>query len=457
MNPFKSSLYWRLLVWFCVANLLVLLVGSFLTQRFIEYTTAVEINWTGLAQDADQHYQQGGVQALADWRAQQRHEGIDATLYEHGRALLPMRLPSALQPIVAESIEAGHDLVMQPHRGFYLSVTQVSGDDGQARQLVAMSRSHTRLRPQTRANILFGVQLGLSLLFIGLIGWWLARSVARPVEALRNATRRMAAGELSTRVGRPRGSRNDELAQLAYDFDAMAERIEALAAHDRRVLQDLSHELRSPLARLQLILDLARSSPESEKASYFTQAENEIARLDRMTGEMLALSRLEGGIAGIVCEPVDVVESMRECVEQANLEAQASGIQLDITPTPHPHIVVLGSATLFERAVDNLIGNAIKFSPAGSTVELTATILGGYVELTVSDRGPGVPEAELGSLFQPFFRGSNAVHAEGHGLGLAIVQRVVKIHGGELSARNREGGGLAVTLRMPLASGDPDR
>lgn len=451
MNPFKSSLYWRLLLWFCAANLLVLVLSSFLTQRFIEYTTAVEIDWSALAQDANQHYESGGIQALAQWRSQQRHDGIEATLYENGEPLVPMRLPSSVRPLLAESINAGHDLVIQPRRGFYLAVTQINGSDGHSRQLVAMSRTHARVRPKARAKILLGVQLALSLVFIGLIGWWLARSVARPVEALRNATRRMASGELSTRVGRIRGTRYNELAQLAHDFDAMAERIEALVAHDRRVLQDLSHELRSPLARLQLILDLAqRSADASEAATYFEQAETEIIRLDRMTGEMLALSRLEGGIPGMACEQLDLVELARQSMQHAQLEATAGGITLRLDAPEHA-ISLYGSTQLIERAIDNLLGNAIKFSSNGGVVVLSVTLANGFADIAVSDTGPGVPEAELESLFRPFFRGSNAASTEGHGLGLAIVQRVVKIHGGELSASNRVGGGLRVSMRLPLS------
>ena len=454
MNPFKSSLYWRLLIWFCVANLLVLFLGSFLTQRFIEYTTAVEINWTALAQDANHNYESGGAPALASWVAQQRHEGIDATLYEKGQALSPVRLPSSIQQSLPGWLDAGHDILLQPRPGLYLSVQQVVGSDGQIRQLVALSRTHTRLRPQTRAKILLGVQLTLSLLFIGLVGWWVARSVAAPVEALRDATRRMAAGELSTRVGRQGGMAHDELAQLAQDFDAMAERIEALVAHDRGVLQDLSHELRSPLARLHLILDLAQRSRDTAEAdAYFHQAELEIVRLDRMTGEMLALSRLEGSIPGMSSENLDLAELVRGCVEQAGFEAQARQVELRLT-SPSAAVVVFGNALLLERALGNLIGNAIKFSAEGGDVELLVHAADGVAEISVRDRGPGVPAAELESLFRPFFRGSNAVRADGHGLGLAIVQRVVKIHGGELHASNRDGGGLDVRLRLPLAAAD---
>ncbi|MEP6898842.1 MAG: HAMP domain-containing sensor histidine kinase [Rhodanobacter sp.] len=448
MNPFKSSLYRRLLIWFCVANLLVLFLGGFLTRGFIDYSTAKEINWSALAQGADQAYESGGVSALADWSGQQRHDGIQATLYQKGAALYPMRLHAAIDKRLPELLAADGDTVLQPWPGVYVAVQQVVGDDGQPRQLVALSRTHTRLPPQTRQAILLGVQLALSLLCIGLLGWWVARSVAKPVEALRDATRRMAAGELSARVGRKSGLTNDEIAQLAYDFDAMAERIEALVGHGRSVLQDLSHELRSPLARLHLIHDLAQRSATPEEAeSYFRQAEQEIDRLDRMTGEMLTLSRLESGIPGMSREQLDLVDVAHGCVAQAELEAGARNIRLQFSSAgPVP---VLGSSLLLERALDNLIANAIKFSPAGGTVEVGVRVERNVAVVSVRDQGPGVPEAELEFLFRPFFRGSNAARADGHGMGLAIVQRVLQVHGGDSQACNIGSGGLEVRLQLP--------
>ena len=450
MSPFRSSIYWRLLIWFCVANLLVLFLGGLLTRGFIEYTTAKEINWVALGQGADQAYEGGGAAALADWSTQQRREGIEATLYEKGQALYPIRLHSSIESSLPTWLAANRDIVLQPWPGLYVAVQQVVGNDGQSRQLVAISRTHTRLRPQTREKIFLAFQWGLSLLFIGLVGWWLARSVAKPVQALRDATRRMAAGELSTRVGRQGGMAHDELAQLALDFDAMAERIEASVAHDRSVLQDLSHELRSPLARLHLILDLAqRSTDAAEADAYFRQAEQEIGRLDRMTGEMLALSRLEGGIPGMNREQLELVELVHGCMAQAELEADARNVHLSLTSSKP--VTVFGSALLLERALDNLIANAIKFSPEGGNVELFVDAGKDGAEFTIRDRGPGVPDAELEFLFRPFFRGSNAVRADGHGMGLAIVQRVVQVHGGDIHARNAEGGGLEVDLRLPFA------
>lgn len=449
MNPLKTSLYWRLLVWFCVANLLVLFLGGLFARRFIEFTTAVEINWTALAQEADQAYEHGGRDALAEWVVQQRQHGVEATLFEDGEALVPIRLHGAPRSLLQEWLASGQSIVLQPRPGFYIAFEQVTGADGHTRQLLAMSRSHLWLRPQAREKIYLAVQLLLSLLFIGVVGWWVARSVARPVKALRRATRRMADGELSARVGRQGGLAHDELAQLAGDFDLMAGRIEALVAHDRGVLQDLSHELRSPLARLQLILDLARRSDEpAEAAPYFLQAEQEIARLDRMLGEMLALSRMEGGLPGMEREPVELAVLAQDCLEQSRFEAEARQVELCLTRVDSP--VVSGNAMLLERALDNLLANAIKFSPEGSRVELSLRTDQRFAELAVRDHGPGVPESELALLFRPFFRGSNAARADGHGLGLSIVQRVVQVHGGSIEVSNAEGGGLEVRLRLPL-------
>lgn len=449
MSPFKSSLYWRVLISFCAANLLALALGIFLTQSFIEYSTAVEINWSAVAQGADQAFEAGGPTALTEWSLQQRREGIEATLYENGQALSPIRMPPSMQESLPSWLEEKRDMVLQPWPNLYLAVQQIRGSDGRVRQLVALSRTHSRLRQQTRQTIFLAFQGGLSLLFIGFVGWWVARSVAKPVEAISKATRRMAAGELSARVEGQGRRAPEELTQLASDFDAMAERIEALVAHDRSVLQDLSHELRSPLARLHLILDLAQRSTPEEAARYFLQAEQEIGRLDHMTGEMLALSRLEGGIPGVNREPVDLAALLRESARRAELEAAARHITLALFDSAPA--VVSGNELLLERALDNLIANAIKFSPEGGRVELRAQTVGARVDVSVRDNGPGVPEAELGSLFRPLFRGSNASRADGHGLGLAIVQRVVKAHGGDIHAENVDGGGLLVALQLPLA------
>ena len=210
----------------------------------------------------------------------------------------------------------------------------------------------------------------------------------------------------------------------------MAERIEALVAHDRGVLQDLSHELRSPLARLQVILELAHHAADRNEAdTHFQQAEREIARLDRMTGEMLTLSRLKGDLPGMEREPVELAVVLEECVATLQMHADGRDVSLQLAHGSAP--IVAGSAVLLRRAIENLISNAIKFSPYGSRVRVELRAQDGDAIVEVRDHGPGVAAEELSLLFRPFFRGSNARLAEGHGLGLTLVQRVAMAHGGE--------------------------
>jgi two-component system, OmpR family, sensor kinase len=448
-SPFRSPLFWRLLIFFCIANLLVLVLGSWLTSRFIAFSAAQSIDWPALAQAAEDAYDNGGADSLDTWVQRQHAEGIEATLFENGEPLREIRLPPAMRDALPGWLQAGHNIELNPMPGFYIAVEQVTGHDGHVRQLVAISRSRTRIPRHEREKILLGVQLGLSLLLIGGIGWWVARSVSRPVEAMRAATRKMAAGAFATRVDQRWSRARDELGQLARDFNGMAERIEILVAHDRGVLQDLSHELRSPLARLHLILDLAQHSTDPKEASaHFAHAEREIARMDRMTAEMLALSRLEGGLPGMERESVDLVDLVRQRMDAARVEAEARSISLQLADAGP--VTVRGSGILLERALDNVIANAIKFSAAQTCVELWVGRDLGRAEVRVRDHGPGVPAEELASLFRPFFRGTNAAHADGHGLGLAIVQRVMQVHGGDVQAANAEGGGLEVTMCLPV-------
>jgi signal transduction histidine kinase len=449
-SPFRSPLFWRLLIYFCIANLLVFALSSWVTSSFIAFSSEQDIDWTSIAQSAEEAYDTDGADGLATWAQQQRAEGIDATLYENGQPLREMHLPPGVRDSLPEWLANGQNLALNPFPGFYVGVQSVTGRDGHTRQLVGVSSSRGRIPRHMREKILLGSQLALSLLLVGAIGWWVARSVSRPVEAMRAATRKMAAGEFTTRVDKRWSNAHDELGQLASDFNGMAERIEVLVAHDRGVLQDLSHELRSPLARLHLILDLAQHSATPQEAeAHFRHAEREIARMDRMTAEMLALSRLEGGLPGMERDSFDITELVKERLDAAHVEAEARGIDLQIHSSGP--VFVWGSGILLERALDNIIANAIKFSPDRGNVDVDVEQHQQSAIVRIRDHGPGVPSEELGLLFRPFFRGTNAVHANGHGLGLAIVHRVVHVHGGEVLAQNAEGGGLAVTMRLPGA------
>jgi len=440
------KLYGRLLVWFVAANIVTLMVSVFVTERFARNAYRGEPDWSELATSASRSYDDGGVAALDDWRERQLGGGIDATLFEGKRNLLN-RTPPPYARRILERVPEDDSIVLRPRPGMIVAAEAVTGRDGVQRHLIGFRGPRP---PHPRIEHLLLVQIILSALVIGVLGWWLARSIARPVAAIGDATRRMTAGDLAARVGAPWSSRDDELGRLAADFDRMAARMEALIAHERGVLQDVSHELRSPLARLHLLLDLARRTPPEAADAHFARAEAEITRLDRIIGEALALSRMEADLPGMALERVEIGALVQARIAAFQVEADNRKIAIDLGITGKP--AVSGSHSLIERAVDNLLSNAIKFSADGGRIEVAVSQTAGSAEIAIRDHGPGVPVGDLPNLFRPFFRGANASRAEGHGLGLAIVERVVRAHGGSLTAANAEGGGLRVTLRVPSLS-----
>ncbi|MDB5971693.1 MAG: histidine kinase [Hydrocarboniphaga sp.] len=453
-----SRLYLRLLLWFCVANVATMVVSVFVTERIARYSYGDDPDWAEIAEQANSAYIEHGQPGLINWIESQRRRGIEARLYENEQSLGGPALPMPRPPpelLFSDSPErrpppgervAGHIMFGRdgvPRR--LITVAQVVvGRDGVTRQLVAMRRPRP---PFPRMEQVLATQIGVSTLVIGIVGWWIARTIARPVAAVRAAARRFASGDLAARVP-PRFTRSsDEVGDLARDFDRMAGRIETLVTSERGVLQDVSHELRSPLARLHLLLDLARRTPTEEAAAHFDRAEHEISRLDLLIGQALALSRLETDLPGSDRQPFDLSELLRSRIKDWQLEAGTRGIGLELVELPA--ISIAGSQELIGRAIDNLLANAIKFSDDGGRVQIGLSRRDGGAEIRVRDRGPGVPAEDLPRLFRPFFRGTNAARAEGHGLGLAIIQRVVIAHRGSVTAANAEGGGLEVVLRLP--------
>lgn len=438
-----SRLYLRLLLWFCIANLVTLLVSVFVTERVVRLVSGGEPEWTEMANEANAIWIAEGQHGLLKWIDSYRRQGYDATLFEDGRNLSGRRPP---MPRLLPELLAGDDRVeFRPRPDWRVVGQRVVGSDGVPRQLVALRRPKP---PRLRMEEILAVQIGLSILVIGIVGWWLARSIAQPLAAVRNATAQFAGGDLGVRVEPRWTASQDEVGALARDFDRMAERIEHLVTRERSVLQDVSHELRSPLARLHLLLDLAQRSSVDDAAVHFARAEQEIMRLDRMIGEALALSRLEADLPGAERLPVDLYALSAERVEEWTLQAEARGIELHLQGDAS--VMVSASENLLARAIDNLLANAIKFNRDQGRVEVSIRKQAKSVELSILDQGPGVPEAEISQLFRPFFRGSNAAKADGHGLGLAIVQRVMQAHRGSVKAENAEQGGLLVTLELPL-------
>ncbi|MFA6013471.1 MAG: ATP-binding protein [Gallionellaceae bacterium] len=284
----------------------------------------------------------------------------------------------------------------------------------------------------------------VSLFFAALLAWYFSK----PIRTLRAAFAAVSNGLLDVRLAPVMGKRRDELSDLGRDFDSMAQQLQQLMDGQRRVLHDVSHELRSPLARLQAAIGLARQQPERTEDSMM-RIEREAVRMDTLVSELLTLSRLEAGMIGKLNEQVDLNELVSNVVEDARFEAETSGCRIDFGESRQA--VVRGNAELLHRAVENVVRNAVKHSPSGGLVAIKMQKHDNQtIGITVSDEGSGVPDADMLSIFKPFFRSDQTKTSDGHGLGLAISQHVVTAHQGSILASNRPGGGLCITITLPV-------
>jgi len=349
-----------------------------------------------------------------------------------------------------------------PHDGFLFPAPPVQRDsrassDGKHRYTIVLG-----LPPGPRVFIgprgVPGTGLLIGIITSGLVCYFLSWYLTKPIVRLRTATRQLAAGDLTARIGAPVGKRRDEVAGLMRDFDAMAERIETLLKAQSRLLNDISHELRSPLARLNVALGLARQRADLESSDMLDRIELEAARLNELIGRILTLARLEDGEQLVPQTPVPLDELIVSVSEDAEFEAQARHCHVN-TKIPDGSWQVRGNGSLLHSAIENVVRNAIRYTQEGTSVEieLKSDTRPGVSEavVCVSDSGPGVPEDALGKLFEPFYRLDDARGrlTGGVGLGLAITERAVRFHGGKVSAFNRDGGGLMVEIRLPMIAG----
>ncbi|CAN7417408.1 sensor histidine kinase [Massilia sp. LjRoot122] len=279
-----------------------------------------------------------------------------------------------------------------------------------------------------------------SLLFAALLAWYFSR----PIRALRAAFEAAAGGDLAPRFAA--GRAGDELNDLGRDFDRMSAQLRALMDGQRRLLHDVSHELRSPLARLQAAVGLAHQQPD-KIASSLDRIERESMRMDKLVGELLTLSRLEASPGLARREQLDLSELAHEIAADARFEAGPGAPEVKVN-APGP-IVVQGDPDLLWSALENVVRNAMRHGGSGGIVQIVLHADAQHAHVDVLDRGPGIAPSDLAEVFRPFFR-SHPNQVDGHGLGLAIARHVLVAHGGDIKAANREGGGLQVRLSLPL-------
>jgi two-component system sensor histidine kinase CpxA len=292
--------------------------------------------------------------------------------------------------------------------------------------------------------------LTIAIAVAALTSLLLARYLSSPIVRLQKASRALAAGALETRVGKPVTRRGDEVGTLARDFDAMAERLQALVTAKETLLRDVSHELRSPLARIRMALALAERRAGAESQPDLARIEREAERLDALVGQVMTLTRLR-----TTSEPrrdfvrLDtliggVVDDARFEYPDAQVDYQTSG-----------EVLLRGDADGLKSAVENVVRNAHIYGDRTKPIEVVLATHAGKATIRVLDRGPGVPEAELTRIFEPFYRTdkSRDHRVDGQGIGLAITARVTELHRGSVTAVNRAEGGLEIAIELPL---DPE-
>lgn len=366
------------------------------------------------------------------------------------RELLTVRLAREV-----EQGEAGAGPGQEPPARLIQRVRAPQGEGGEAYELVFdLAALRMQYRPPGPLNIplhLLGFGLLGGLLFSATLAWYLTQPIGR----LRDGFGRLAQGHLEVRLGQSMGRRRDELSDLARDFDSMAERLQQLVAVRDQLLHDVSHELRSPLARLHLAVGLARQNPERISAS-LERIEQEAYRLDDMVGELLSLARTQA--SGEHCdEYFDLGQLAASVVEDARFEAQASGVVIQANlagalPAGENPPTVRGNATLIRRALENVVRNALHHSSRGQVVSLNLSLdwrAKAFV-LEVADQGAGVEPSLLETMFDPFVRAPGAAREPGFGLGLSIARRSLAAHGGSIQAANHHPHGLLVTIRLPF-------
>lgn len=443
------NLYLRFFVSFWSAMLLVLAVTVAITIWMAIQRREGELDRQDLlAREASSVLASDGVPGLRDWLLVQLPQLRPDRIYvldAHGQDLLGRPVPAYLQARVGRG-----PFPDQPRedREARLLSQLISPND----ETFALSLSTQRIGPWgifggPETPLIAGI---VTLLVSAVVCYLLSRFLSAPIQQLRSATHSIAAGNLGVQVASSVGKRRDELAMLAIDFDAMAARLRTLIESQQQLLRDVSHELRSPLARLQMALGLARR-PHANLDNELDRIEQEAQRLDELIGEILSLCRLDEPGRVLQQEPVALEELLEILCENARFEADPRDVRVHLQL--EPGLTVSGDRELLYRAIENVLRNAVRFSPDGGLVSVHAVRAArGGAEIRIRDQGPGVPAALLERIFEPFYRVAAARDRDsgGYGIGLAITARVVKLHGGTVHAANADGtGGLIVTLQMP--------
>jgi two-component system sensor histidine kinase CpxA len=473
------SLFFRIFVLFWLAMALIIIGSVAVTYGVAtrEYESQEWQHRPSVAISASEAFATGGMPGLRRWLAENEKSVPDRDLFivaPDGHDILGRRLSESAQrrlEFITRESQAGTDARGPPEqhggpeergldapRTFRDPLPQNFRPSRQAPQIVATDGTVYTILVVPRRPSIFGALalpgiplavLAIALIVSALASWSLAQHLSAPIRRLQEGARAVASERLDVRVSAGLDGRKDELAVLARDFDAMADQLKATRSARTQLLRDISHELRSPLARMRVALGLARQ-PKTDPALQLDRLEREIERLDSLISHVLRLARLHGSETHFAREPVELDEVLQEVVHDANFEGAVKecSVRLDGTVSHR----VLGNRELLYSAIENVLRNAVRYSPAAQAVEVSVKTRAEELEILVRDHGPGVPGGDLDRIFEPFYRVAESRDRDsgGEGIGLAITSQVFRAHGGSAGAQNLAGGGLQVRLVLPL-------
>jgi len=450
------SLFLRIFMLFWVA--MALIVGGSIAITFTiaahEYEAPELQRRPGVAVQASEALAQGGIGTLKSWLDKNKNAIPDRDLYivgADGADILRRHLPEN----ATRRLEFFNRDEFVKHR-FPRPVPQIVGPDGSTYTVLLVPRRPSIFGALSLPEISMAI-LCIALVVSALTSWWLARHLSAPIRRIQAGARALASESFEVRdnaglrVSAGLEGRRDELAVLARDFDAMADQLRANRGAVTQLLRDISHELRSPLARMRVALGLARQPP-ADLSRQLDRLEREIERLDALISQVLKLARLHGTDGLFARETFDLDEVIEEVVCDANFEGAAKRCVVRLEGAARA--AVNGNRELLRSAVENVLRNAVRYSPEGAPVEVAVVRAEGGVVISIRDRGPGVPESDLERIFEPFYRVAEARDRDtgGEGIGLAITAQVMKAHGGSARAANRSAGGFEVRLSLPMGA-----
>jgi two-component system sensor histidine kinase CpxA len=460
------SLFLRIFMLFWVA--MALIVGGSIAITFTiaarEYESPELQRRPSAAIQASEVLAQGGFGALSSWLNANKNSIPDRDVFiigPDGADILGRRLTaSAARRLEYFNRDEGREprpLGPPPPGNFRPSraAPQILGADGSAYTVLVVPRRHSIFGALSLPGISLTI-LSVALVVSALTSWWLARHLSAPIRRIQEGARALASESLDVRaspelrVSAGLEGRRDELAVLARDFDAMADQLRANRSAITQLLRDISHELRSPLARMRVALGLARQPP-ADLSRQLDRLEREIERLDSLISQVLRLARLHGTDAPFARETFDLDELIDEVVRDANFEGAVKHCKVRLQGAAAA--AVNGNRELLRSAIENVLRNAVRYSPQDAPVDVSITRESGVVIL-IRDQGPGVPDKDLERIFEPFYRVAESRDRDtgGEGIGLAITAQVMKAHGGSARAANARRGGLEVRLSLPAGT-----